>query len=39
MLRAVCGEGKSLSSQGEGRAFARNAVALAVALDIAGGMR
>jgi hypothetical protein len=39
MLRAVCGEGKSLSSQGEGRAFARNALALAVALDIAGGMR
>lgn len=35
MLRAVCGEGKSLSSQGEGRAFARNATALALALDVA----
>lgn len=39
MLRAVCSEGKSLSSQGEGRAFARNAVALAIALDVAGQTR
>lgn len=35
MLRAVCGDGKSLSSQGEGRAFERNAKSLAAALDIA----
>lgn len=39
MLRAVCGEGKSLSSQGEGRAFERNAKSLASALDVVAGMR
>lgn len=36
MLRAVCGHGKSLSSQGEGRAMERNAASLARALDVAG---
>lgn len=35
MLRAVCGAGHSLSSQGEGRAFERNANCLAAALDVA----
>jgi hypothetical protein len=35
MLRAVCGEGMSLSSQGEGRAFERNLTALKMALDVA----
>lgn len=39
MLRAVCGEGKSLSSQGEGRAFERNARSLARALDLAAELR
>ncbi len=38
MLRAVCGEGKSLSSQGEGRALERNAASLARALDVAAGL-
>lgn len=36
MLRAVCGSSVSLSSQGEGRAFERNAGCLAAALDVAG---
>lgn len=35
MLRSVAGEGKSLSSWGEGRALARNRAALIEALDIA----
>ncbi|HYF09528.1 MAG TPA: hypothetical protein VD970_18050 [Acetobacteraceae bacterium] len=39
MLRAVCGDGKSLSSQGEGRAFERNAKALCRALDVAKDIR
>lgn len=36
MLQLVCGYGYSLSSQGEGRAFERNARCLAAALDVAG---
>jgi hypothetical protein len=35
MLRAVCGERKSLTSQGKGRAFDRNLGALKRALDVA----
>lgn len=35
MLRAVCGEGKTLTSQGRGRAYDRNCKALAMALEIA----
>lgn len=35
MLRVVCERGLSVTSQGKGRAFDRNAAALALALDIA----
>lgn len=38
MLRAVCRDGKSLSSQGEGRALERNAKAFSLALDVAGAV-
>jgi hypothetical protein len=36
MLRVVCAQGFALSSQGEGRAFQRNAECLAAALAVAG---
>lgn len=35
MLRVVCERGMTVNSQGEGRAYARNAAALARALDVA----
>lgn len=35
MLRAVCDRGLSVASQGKGRAFERNAAALAMALEVA----
>lgn len=35
VIRAVCSEGKALTSQGEGRAFERNLKAFRIALDVA----
>lgn len=35
LIRAVCGQGMTLTSQGAGRAYARNQKALALGLDVA----
>lgn len=38
MVREICGHGKSLSSQGEGRAFTANLKAFCIALDVVRGV-